>query len=70
MSHPQHLTTVTVLACGPAVPLTPPDSAPAWELILDTTRPDLTTGPAPALAPAQSVLLMRATHARPKGGKP
>ncbi|MFN4131205.1 MAG: glycogen debranching enzyme GlgX, partial [Paracoccaceae bacterium] len=44
--------------CGGTVPLTLP--APAeWELVLDSTRPDLTTGPAPAELPAQSVLLFR-----------
>jgi glycogen operon protein len=56
-----------VFNCGPEVPLTLPDSAPGWELLLDTTRPDLTHGPAPRHAPAQSVLLMRALSARPKG---
>ncbi len=56
-----------VFNCGPAVALKLPDTAPGWTLLLDTTRPDLTQGPAPALAPAQSVLLMHATHARPKG---
>ncbi|WP_267897834.1 glycogen debranching protein GlgX [Pseudotabrizicola alkalilacus] len=44
--------------CGGAVPLTLPASA-RWALVLDTTRPDLTTGPAPAELPAQSVLMFR-----------
>ncbi len=59
-----------VFNCGPAVALTLPDTAPGWDLILDTTRPDLTQAPAPATAPAQSVLLMRATPSRPKEGPP
>ncbi len=45
---------------GPAVALTLPDTAPDWQLILDTTRPDLTEGAALQQAPAQSVLLFRA----------
>ncbi len=56
-----------VFNCGPEAALTLPDTAPGWELILDTTRPGLTEGPAPAVAPAQSVLLMRSLPARPKG---
>ena len=56
-----------VFNSGPAVPLTMPTTAPAWELILDTTQPLLTTDQPPAVAPAQSVLLMRAISAPPKG---
>ncbi|MDP2082720.1 MAG: glycogen debranching protein GlgX [Pseudotabrizicola sp.] len=46
--------------CGGAVPLTLPTSA-KWALVMDTTRPDLTSGPAPAALPAQSVLMFRST---------
>ncbi|MBE2275714.1 MAG: glycogen debranching protein GlgX [Rhodobacteraceae bacterium] len=56
-----------VFNCGPAVALTTPATAPGWELLLDTTRPDLTSGPAPSIAPAQSVLVLRAIHAPPQG---
>lgn len=55
-----------VLNCGPDVPLTLPDTAAAWELLLDTTRPELTQRPAPAQAPAHSVLLLRALSDCPK----
>jgi len=48
-----------VLNAGPAVALHLPDTAPGWELILDTTRPELTAGPAITEAPAHSVLLFR-----------
>ena len=58
-----------VFNCGPAAALTLPDTAPGWELILDTTRPALTEGPAPAAAPAQSVLLMRSLPV-PISGRP
>jgi isoamylase len=55
---------------GGAVRLSLPTTAPKWELILDTTRPDLTTAAPPAEAPAQSVLLFRSVPNRPKGGQP
>ncbi|MES2967213.1 MAG: glycogen debranching protein GlgX [Pseudomonadota bacterium] len=60
---------------GPEMTLTLPDTAPAWDLLLDTARPDAAAGPSAAqtVAPAQSVLLFRsaaAIPARPKGGKP
>jgi isoamylase len=55
---------------GGAVKLALPATAPKWEVILDTTRPDLTTAAPPAEAPAQSVLLFRAVSARKKGGQP
>ena len=61
---PSHEAMFLVFNCGPAVPLALPVSVPGWELILDTTRPELTSGPAPSLAPAQAVLALRATHAR------
>ena len=56
---------------GGAIKLVLPTTAPKWELILDTTRPDL-AAPAtpPAEAPAQSVLLFRAVSRRKKGGQP
>ena len=50
---------------GPEVPLHLPDTA-GWELLLDTTRPDLTHGPALRHLPAQSVLLFRSA---PEGVK-
>jgi isoamylase len=59
-----------VFNCGPALALRLPATAPAWELILDTTRPDLSAGPAPAEVPAQSVLLLRAMPAPVKGEEP
>lgn len=51
--------------CGGAVDLTLPLSV-SWELVLDTTRPDLTSGEVPARLPAQSVLMFRST---PKAGR-
>ena len=56
-----------VFNAGPATALHLPDTAPRWELVLDTTRPDLTSGPAVTEAPAQSVLLFRALTGTPKG---
>jgi isoamylase len=58
-----------VFNSGPAVALHLPDSAPAWELMLDTTRPDLTPEGAATIseAPAQSVLLFRSVTGTPKG---
>ncbi len=60
-----------VFNCGPAEPLVLPATAPGWELLLDTSRPEeaaLTQGPK---APAQSVLIFRSVAApdRPVGGK-
>jgi isoamylase len=62
-----------VFNAGPETVLRLPDTAPAWQLILDTTRPDLTeerAGPG-TRAPAGSVLLFRSvpagTGANPKG---
>ncbi len=52
-----------VFNSGPAVPLVLPETAPAWELVLDTTRPDLVQETAPAADPAGSVLMMRAAPA-------
>ncbi|MFN3845756.1 MAG: glycogen debranching protein GlgX [Paracoccaceae bacterium] len=56
---------------GAATALKVPDSA-LWELVLDTTRPDMTTGPVPDDVPAQSVLMFHARpfEARAKGEKP
>lgn len=58
------------LNAGPESVLTLPDTA-RWQLVLDTTRPDLTQGPPPRHLPAQSVLLLRSAPAEglPKGGK-
>ncbi len=56
-----------VFNAGPATALHLPDTAPRWELVLDTTRPDLTSGPAVTEAPAQSVLLFRALTGTPMG---
>jgi isoamylase len=50
-----------------------PDTAPAWELMLDTTRPHAATeGAGPGTrAPAQSVLVFRSVPAgRAKGETP
>ncbi|MBN2630657.1 MAG: glycogen debranching protein GlgX [Rhodobacteraceae bacterium] len=56
------------LNCGTRVPLVLPATA-RWELVLDTTRPGLTTGDAPANLPAHSVLLFRATPAEAGSAK-
>lgn len=55
---------------GQATSLRLPETA-AWELVLDSTRPDLTSGPVPAELPAQSVLMFRSAPmtGQPKGGK-
>jgi isoamylase len=55
---------------GGEVPLTLPNTARKWELLLDTTHPEDATGIVPASVPAQSVLLFRSVSGRPKGGKP
>jgi glycogen operon protein len=49
-----------VFNAGPAVALRLPDTAPGWECVLDTTRPEDATPATPAEAPAQAVLLFRA----------
>ncbi|MCX7287863.1 MAG: glycogen debranching protein GlgX [Rhodobacterales bacterium] len=60
-----------VFNTGGAVALHMPDSAPGWELALDTTRPDLVPSAQPITeVPAQSVLLFRSLTGTPKGGKP
>jgi isoamylase len=62
---------LVVNGSGAALTLTLPDTAPAWELVLDTTRPALEAAVKPPReVPAQSVLLFRSASARPKGGKP
>ena len=59
--HDTHCDAVLIyFNCGGAVDLALPD-AKRWELVLDTTRPDVTTGRAPAMLPAQSVLMFRLT---------
>jgi isoamylase len=63
-----------VFNTGPDAAVHLPETAPEWELLLDTTRPDLRpTGKAEqdfSTAPAQSVLLFRSLTGSPKGGKP
>jgi glycogen operon protein len=62
-----------VFNSGPAVALHLPETAPGWELILDTAQPDLTPNGMPSdirQVPAQSVLLFRSMTGSPKGGKP
>ena len=54
--------------CGDAAPLTLPDTA-AWELVLDTTQPRMSTERTPKTLPAQSVLMFRSVPqaAHPSG---
>ncbi|MFN3280704.1 MAG: glycogen debranching protein GlgX [Tabrizicola sp.] len=60
-----------VFNTGAATPLHLPETAPAWQLLLDTTRPDLPEAGIPATdfteAPAQSVLLFRSVTQPAKG---
>lgn len=49
-----------VFNSGGQTPLILPDTAPAWEVILDTTRPEMTADKPPAIIPAGAVILMRA----------
>jgi glycogen operon protein len=60
-----------VFNTGPATLLHLPDTAPGWELLLDTTRPDLPEGRAPLAsfteAPAHCVLLFRSQTGKPNG---
>ncbi|WP_268815754.1 glycogen debranching protein GlgX [Tabrizicola flagellatus] len=60
-----------VFNTGAATPLHLPETAPAWHLLLDTTRPDLPEEGIPAAdfaeAPAQSVLLFRSVTQPAKG---
>ncbi|MFE3835737.1 glycogen debranching protein GlgX [Pseudogemmobacter sonorensis] len=51
-----------VFNCGGPVALSMPDTAPGWELILDTTRPELILDAPPRQVPGGAVLLMRAGH--------
>ena len=60
---PGTATVFAVFNCGPAEPLVLPTTETAWELVLDTSRPEpgpLTQGPK---APAQSVLIFRSVAA-------
>jgi glycogen operon protein len=60
-----------VFNTGAAAALHLPDTAPGWELMLDTTRPEVQpSGQASDInqAPAQSVLLFRSLTG--KGGRP
>ena len=63
-----------VFNTGPATALHLPDTAPGWQLVLDTTQPDLPEEGQPAAAiahaPAQSVLLFRSVTGKPKGVEP
>jgi isoamylase len=63
-----------VFNTGPATALHLPDTAPGWELLLDTTRPDLPetgiSGKDITEVPAQSVLLFRSLAGKPKGVEP
>jgi isoamylase len=57
---------------GAEAALTLPATAPGWELLMDTTRPEASIPTAfTGVAPAQSVLMFRsAAGGRAKGGKP
>lgn len=62
-----------VFNTGPQVALHLPETAPGWELLLDTTRPDRAPGGKASdltHAPAQAVLLFRSLAGTPKGGNP
>jgi glycogen operon protein len=62
-----------VFNAGAAQALHLPDTAPGWELLIDTTRPVLQpSGKASDLTavPAHSVLLFRSLTGTPKGGPP
>jgi glycogen operon protein len=64
---------LAVFNCGPAVALHLPDTAPGWELLLDTAHPDLAPSGRPSdlrQVAAQSVLLFRSLTGTPRGGKP
>ena len=60
-----------VFNTGAATPLHLPETAAGWELLLDTTRPDLPEDGLPATpfteAPAHCVLLFRSKTGEPKG---
>jgi glycogen operon protein len=62
-----------VFNAGPAAALHLPDTASGWELLLDTTHPDLLPTGTPSdmrQVSAQSVLLFRSMTGASKGGKP
>ena len=67
---PGHAAIYAVFNTGAETVLRLPETAPGWELILDTTRPDLGGEPGGpgTRAPAQSVLVFRSTAS--KGGTP
>jgi glycogen operon protein len=56
---PGNDTVFALFNAGPAQVLTLPDSAPAWRLILDTTRPDAVDAPAVSgmAVPANAILV-------------
>jgi glycogen operon protein len=60
-----------VFNSGAATVLHLPETAPGWQLLLDTTRPDQHEGDRPSVteAPANSVLLFRSVTGKPKGEK-
>jgi glycogen operon protein len=61
-----------VFNTGPATALHLPDTAPGWELLLDTTRPDLIPDDQARFteAPANAVLLFRSVTTARNGDKP
>ncbi|WP_295020069.1 glycogen debranching protein GlgX [Tabrizicola sp.] len=70
---PSHDAVFAVFNCGAEAALHLPETAPAWELMLDTTQPGhAPSGKASDLtsAPARSVLLFRSLAGNPKGVTP
>jgi len=70
---PSHDAVFAVFNCGTEAALHLPETAPAWELMLDTTQPGhAPSGKASDLtsAPARSVLLFRSLAGNPKGVTP
>jgi len=56
-----------VFNSGPATPLTLPETAQGWRLILDSSRPDVTDDPQSDTVPAGAVLLLCAPQTAPAG---
>ena len=70
---PNPVAVFAVFNSGAAAALHLPETASGWELLLDTTQPELQpSGKASDLtsAPAQSVLLFRSLTGSPKGVHP
>ena len=63
---PGHAAVYAVFNSGPEAPLTLPETAQGWRLILDTSRPDVTDAPQPESVPAGAVLLLRAPQTAPQ----